>query len=368
MRYLEFLLHHQNILGTCALLISISSVRAQSPTLLGCPMFPANSVFNTPINTLPVHPDSATYVQSIGASSPSHAEFGSASVNGMPYVVVPADQPKVYVAFRYGGDTGPYPIPSNVPIEGGSSSTGDRHAQIVDGTNCILYELFSLYPQSNASWTAGSGGIWSLVSNQLRPVGEPGADAAGLPILPLLVRYDEVASGHINHALRFTAPVTQQNYIWPARDWASTTNNLANPPMGLRIRLKQNFDISSYGPHVQVILQALKTYGAFLADNGAAWFIQGVPDARWSDDELHELTQLVGSDFEAVDESSLMVNSNSAAVSTSGPSIIGPWMPGSSKGATTPETEVSPKIEGLGLKPQKNAAATAQSDHLRPGN
>ncbi len=258
-------------------------------------------------------------------------------MNGIPFVVVPPTQPKVNVSFNYVSDPGPYPIPPNAPIEGGAGSSGDRHVLVVDGGNCILYELFSAYPQPDGSWTAGSGAIFSLLSNELRPAGWTSADAAGLPILPGLVRYDEVASGHIDHALRFTAPITQENYIWPARHWASVHPDSQYPPMGLRVRLKQNFDISSFGPNVQVILQALKSYGMILADNGAAWFITGAPDPRWNDDELHQLTQLVGSDFEAVDESSLMIDPNSGEVNTGGPIIIGPIL-----GAPDPIERPSP--------------------------
>lgn len=316
-----------------------SLLPSQTPTLLGCPVFPSDNVWNARVDSLPVHPDSAVYVQSIGLSSPSHAEFGSASVNGIPFVVVPSKQPKVSVSFRYESDPGPYPLPSSAPVEGGSNSSGDRHVIVLDGGNCILYELFSAYSQPDGSWAAGSGAIFSLLSNQLRPDGWTSADAAGLPILPGLVRYDEVLSGRINHALRFTAPVTRQSYIWPARHWASTQTGAQYPPMGLRVRLKQNFDISSFGPNVQVILQALKTYGMILADNGAAWFITGAPDPRWNDDELHQLTLLVGSDFEAVDESSLMIDPNSGEVNTGAPRIKGPIHggPGAIKSSVVPE-------------------------------
>ncbi len=324
-------------IASLALALAPSLLLAQAPTLLGCPIFPSDNVWNARVDSLPLNANSAMYVNSIGASSRGHAEFGSDPGNGIPWVVVPPTQPQVNVTFNYASDPGPYPIPPNPPIEGGS----DRHVLIIDGGNCILYELFSVDQQSDGSWSAGSGAIFPLLSDQAGPEGWSSADAAGLPIFPGLVRYDEVATGHIDHALRFTAPATQQSYIWPARQWASNTNNLQNPPMGLRVRLKQSFDISSFGPNVQVILQCLKTYGMILSDNGAAWFITGAPDSRWNDDELHQLTLLVGSDFEAVDESSLMVDPNSNAVNTNGPVIIGPidGGPGPVTGGLAPATE-----------------------------
>ncbi len=327
-----------------SLALAPSLLPAQAPTLLGCPIFPSDNVWNARVDSLPLHPNSAVYVQSIGAASHGHAEFGAASVNGIPFVVVPSTQPKVNVIFNYTSDPGPYPIPPNPPIEGGPGSTGDRHVLVIDGGDCILYELFSAYPQPDGSWTAGAGAIYPLLSDLPGPEGWSSADAAGLPIFPGLVRYDEVATGHIDHALRFTAPVTQQSFIWPAREWASTTNNLQNPPMGLRVRLKQSFDISSFGPNVQVILQALKAYGMILSDNGAAWFITGAPDPRWNDDELHQLTLLVGSDFEAVDESSLMVDPNSNAVQTGGPVTIGPIVGGPGALLATPSAAQLPQM------------------------
>ena len=269
--------------------------------------------------------NSATYVQSIGASSPAHPDFGSDPGNGIPYNLVSGNQPKVNVTFRYQSDAGPYPIPANPVIEGGS----DAHILIVDTTNCIDYEIFGAQQNPDGSWSAGSGAIFPLNSDQLRPYGWTSADAAGLPILPGLVRYDEVASGSINHAIRFTAPQTDTSFIWPARHWASYVSGTQYPPMGQRFRLKKSFDVSPYAPRVQVILNAMKTYGIILADNGAPWFIGGVPDPRWNDDELHQLTTVMGSNFEAVDESSLIVDPNSAqaASSQSGSSGGGPSFP-----------------------------------------
>ncbi len=274
-------------------------------------MFPSNNVWNTRIDALPVDANSDTYVGTIGPSSPLHPDYGAGG--GIPYTLVPGTQPKVSVAFRYGSDPGPYPIPPDILMEGGA----DNHALIVDTDNCMLYELFAL-GQSGGSWTAGSGAIFNLNSNALRPDGWTSADAAGLAILPGLVRYDEVISGQINHAIRFTAPQTRNTYIWPARHAASALTGSQFPQFGQRFRLKASYDISRYPLHVQTILQAMKTYGIILADNGAPWHIAGVGDSRWNDDEMHQMTQVSGDDFEAVDESSLMVDPNSGQAATPG--------------------------------------------------
>jgi hypothetical protein len=295
-----------------------------SPELAGCAVFPVDNVWNVPVDTLPVDANSATYVATIGADRHVHADFGSGTWEGgpigIPYVDVPGTQPMVAVTFDYDdeSDPGPYPIPTDAPIEGGSDSDGDRHVLVLDRDNCILYEMFYAFPQADGSWHAGSGAIFDLNSNALRPAGWTSADAAGLPILSGLVRYDEVAGGEIRHALRFTAPQTRQEYLWPARHFASSLTGAEYPPMGQRFRLRADFDISGFSPEVQVILHALKKYGMILADNGSAWYISGVPDERWDNDHLHELHQVHGSDFEAVDESSLMVDPDSSQVRTNG--------------------------------------------------
>jgi hypothetical protein len=288
------------------------------PTLAGCPVFPADNVWNVTIDQLPVHPSSSTYVSTIGASKTVHPDFGSGTWDGgpigIPFVTVAGSQPKVKITFDYGdeSDPGPYPIPPDAPIEGGIQSTGDRHVLVVDRDNCMLYETFSSYPQPDGTWTAGSGAIFNLRSNALRPSGWTSADAAGLPILAGLVRYDEVHSGEIRHALRFTAPQTRKAFLWPARHYASSLTGLNYPPMGQRFRLKAGFDISRFSPEVQVILRALKRYGMILADNGSSWYLSGAPDPRWNNNILvGELGQVKGSDFEAVDESSLQVNADS---------------------------------------------------------
>jgi hypothetical protein len=289
---------------------------ATPPAAPNCPLLPADNIWHSTVTALPVHTKSSTYVGSMGAGTGMHADFGAGKWDGgpigIPYVVVPGTQPGVTVKFQYKpeSDPGPYPIPPNAPIEGGPRSRGDRHILIVDKDNCRLYELFAAYPQLDGTWHAGSGAIYDMRSNALRPSGWTSADAAGLPILPGLVRYDEVAAGHIDHAIRMTADATQNTFIWPARHQAGDAVT-SEPPMGLRLRLKSTVDISHFSPQSKIVLQALKTYGAIIADNGSSWYISGVPDSRWDNDDLHELGSITGSDFEAVDESSFMVQPDS---------------------------------------------------------
>jgi hypothetical protein len=298
-------------------LAAVSAVPAAAQTLDGCAVFPSNNVWNTPIDTLPVHSSSPAWVSTIGSTRGLHPDFSNAGGYGIPFITVPQGQAKVAVSFQYAdeSDPGPYPIPANAPIEGGPSSTGDRHVLVMERGTCILYELYSASKQPDGSWQAGSGAKFELALNKLRTAGWTSADAAGFAILPGLIRYDEVASGEIKHAIRMTAPQTKREYIWPARHYASSLTGTQYPPMGVRFRLKANFDISPYPADVQVILRALKKYGAFLADNGSAWYLSGAPDTRWNDDTLHTLGQVLGSNFEAVDESSLMVDPDSGAVS-----------------------------------------------------
>jgi hypothetical protein len=281
------------------------------PEIGGCPVFPVSSVWNQRVDTLPVAKNSATLIRSIGLTASAHADFGSGLYDGqkigIPYVVVSSSTPKSRVAFDYAdeSDKGPYPIPANVPIEGDPNpGDGDRHALIVDRSTCTLYELYALHRRSGR-WAAGSGAIWNLDSNTLRPAGWTSADAAGLPILPGLARYDEVAAGAIDHALRFTAPRTRDTYIYPARHDASSSSDASLPPMGLRVRLKASFDTAGFPPQTRVVLQALKLYGMILADNGSPWYISGAPDPRWSNDDLHSLGRLTGADFQVVDTSHL---------------------------------------------------------------
>jgi hypothetical protein len=303
-----------------ALAICAEAAGAAAPDLGGCTMFPTNNYWNTPVINAPVHPKSADYIAAIGASTSLHPDFGTVwagAPNGIPYAVVPQDQPTVDMGvddFTYSdeSDLGGYPIPSDPPIEGGADGTGDRHVLIVLQGECRLYELFAAYPRGDGTWTAGSGAIFDLTGNDLRPDGWTSADAAGLPILPGLVRYDEVAAGHINHAIRFTASQINTGYTWPARHSAGYSSSADSPPMGQRFRLKASVDISGFSPEVRVILQALKTYGLVLADNGSNWYISGAPNPSWDDDHLHELAQLTGADFEAVDMGSYMVDPDSA--------------------------------------------------------
>ncbi|MBN1659152.1 MAG: hypothetical protein JXA93_12145 [Anaerolineae bacterium] len=302
---------------------SMAPAGPRPPQIAGCDVLPADNVWNTPVDDLPLDANSDAYVATIGAGAHAHADFGSGewplgsgSPIGIPFVDVPSAQPRVQVTFDYDdeSDPGPYPVPPDAPIEGGPQSDGDRHVLALDRDACFLYELYYAWPQQDGSWHAGSGAIFDLGSHALRPAGWTSADAAGLPILPGLVRYDEVASGEIRHALRFTAPHTRRAYVWPARHYASELTGSEYPPMGQRFRLKAGFDTSGFSPEVQVILQALKTYGMFLADNGSAWYLSGVPDERWDNDTLHELHQVSGSAFEAVDASSLMVDPDSGQV------------------------------------------------------
>jgi hypothetical protein len=299
-------------------LLIVPVLALTTPVIQGCQVLPGNNVWNTPIDRLPVDPRSSAYIFTIGANSAVHPDFGSGLWNngpiGIPFNVVPGDQPRVPVTFEYvnESDPGPYPIPPNPLIEGGDQSEGDRHVLVLDMGNCILYETFSTYPDGIGSWVAGSGAIFDLNQNDLRPLTWTSADAAGLPILPGLVRYDEVASGEITHAIRFTASDTRKAFVWPARHYASSLTGLQYPPMGQRFRLKASFDESSFSSHVKVILRAMKRYGLILADNGSSWYISGVPDERWDNDMLvSEFRQIKGSDFEAVDVSSLMVDENS---------------------------------------------------------
>jgi len=301
-----------------AALLAAVPAAAQPPTIEGCDVFPAENVWNTPVDQLPVHPSSATYVETIGATIGVHPDFGTVyagAPNGIPYVTVPGTQPGVPVSFDWPeeSDAGPYPIPNDPPIEGGTNGDGDRHILVIDRDNCVLYELFDAWPPGT-SWTAGSGAIFDLSSNALRPDTWTSADAAGLPIFPGLVRYEEVVGeGEIRHALRFTVPQTRDVHVWPARHDASDLTGSQYPPMGLRFRLKASFDVSGFPPEVQVILLALKKYGMILADNGSAWYLSGVPNPSWDDDALHDLGLVKGSDFEVVDVSSLMTDPDSAS-------------------------------------------------------
>lgn len=282
------------------------------PKAAGCPILPQSHPFNQRVDALPRAANSRTLVGSIGLDANVHADFGAGTYEGgpigIPYTVVRRTQKKVPVTFEYAAesDRGPYPIPPDAPIEGGPNADGDRHVLVVDKDRCRLYELFDARPQDGgARWTAGSGAIFDLRSNRLRPAGWTSADAAGLPILPGLARFHEVARGSIDHALRFTARRTRRAYVHPARHFASNDGDPALPPMGLRVRLKADVSLRGLGPQARVVARALKRYGALLADNGSPWYFSGAPDRRWDNDDLHTLDRLSGRDFEVVDTRSL---------------------------------------------------------------
>ena len=298
-------------LAAGAMLVGAASASAlRVPAAPSCPIFPATNAWNQRVDSLPVAANSATLIQSMGLSTGLHADFGSGLWDGgpigIPFDVVGKSTPRSRVSFEYAdeSDRVRYPIPKSVHIEGGRASDGDRHALLLDKSACKLYELYALYPKSGG-WSAGSGAVWNLRSNAVRPAGWTSADAAGLPIFPGLARYDEAARGVIDHALRFTASRTRKAYVYPARHYASSSDDPSLPPMGLRVRLKASVDISGYPKQARIVLQALKTYGMILADNGSSWYITGAPSPGWSNDQLHTLGKITGQDFEVVDTSSL---------------------------------------------------------------
>ena len=274
-----------------------SSAPGDVAIIAGCAMFPADNPWNRDVSRDPVDPRSDAYIASIGASRFLHPDFGSDPTYGIPWTAVPGTQPRVPMSFDYAdeSDPGPYPFPRDVPIESG----GDRHVLVLDRDACRLYETFDSH-YLGLGWRCGSGAIFDLRSNALRPAGWTSADAAGLPILPGLVRRDEVKQGTIRHALRFTTRRTQRAYVTPARHFASSNTDPNLPPMGLRVRLKASFDVSRFRGDARVILIALQRYGMFLADNGSDWFITGETNTAWEDEDLDQLKTVPGSAFEAV--------------------------------------------------------------------
>ena len=293
-----------------ALLAGSSALALRLPSARHCPVFPASNPWNQRVDKLTVAADSAQMIASIGLDAPVHADFGSGKWDGgpigIPFDVVSNSTRRAHVSFEYADESNRvrYPIPRNVQIEGGAHATGDRHAILVDKSTCELYELYDLRHTSHG-WTAGSGATWNLRSNHLRPAGWTSADAAGLPIFPGLARWDEVKRGVIDHALRFTAPATRRAYVYPARHYASNSNDPSLPPMGLRVRLKASVNIASFPKQSRVVLRALQRYGMILADNGSPWYISGAPNRHWDNDDLHSLGRLTGADFEVVDTSAL---------------------------------------------------------------
>jgi hypothetical protein len=305
------------ILGALALALALCAIPAvlsarPLPGAPGCEIFPPDNPWNQRVANLPVANDSAALIAAIGLGAPVHPDFGSGLYNGepigIPFAVVSNRTRRVPVTFDYAAESDGhrYPLPRGVPIEGGAHSTGDRHVIVVNRDSCRDYELYGAYPlAAGRRWHAGSGAIFNLRSDHLRPAGWTSADAAGLPILPGLARYDEVARGVIDHALRFTAPCTAKAYVYPARHEASTCSGSSLPPMGLRVRLKANVDISRLPYQARIVAQALKAYGMILADNGSPWYISGAPNASWNNNALHLLDQLTGRDFEVVDTTTL---------------------------------------------------------------
>jgi hypothetical protein len=291
-------------LAPLVLLLALSGPSAHAlrlPSAPACAIFPKTSAWNTRVDSLPVAPNSDAIIRSIGVNVGLHPDFGAGLYDGgrigIPYDVVTRKTPRSRVSFDYAdeSDKVPYPIPRRVHIESGS----DRHALLIDRSACKLYELYALERTSHG-WHAGSGAVWNLRSNRLRPAGWTSADAAGLPIFPGLARYDEVARGVIDHALRFTVERTRRAYVSPARHYASDLTDPDLPPMGLRVRLKAGFDVSGFPRQARVVLAALKRYGMLVADNGSSWFISGAPNPRWNNDDLHTLGRVKGSDFEVV--------------------------------------------------------------------
>lgn len=309
------------LLAGCA---SAGVVAGAVPEAPDCPLLPADSYWYADVRDLPAHPRSADWVGAIGASDPVHPDFGSGTFDGfgigIPYNVVGGDVAHQPVTFDFAdeSDPGPYPIPEDPSIEGDPNGDGDRHVLIIDQPDCVLYELYAA-ERSGGGWTAGSGAVFDLTSNDLRPDTWTSADAAGLPILPGLVRYDEVASGVVDHAIRMTAPRTDRSYTWPARHHAGAADDPSLPPMGAWFRLDPGIDPAGFPEQARPIVVALQTHGAVLADNGSGWFISGVPDERWDNDALRSLRGLTGADFTAVDTSSLIADPDSGRVAGTGP-------------------------------------------------
>ncbi len=302
---------------SCPPLGPVTATPTPPPVSLGgepdCPIFPANNPWNTDVSGYALSPNSDTYIDNIGRWEEMHPDFGTVwdgAPIGIPYAIVSGSQPMVPISFDYDdeSDQGPYPVPPNAPIEGGPNADGDRHVLVIDDDNCKLYEMFYSWPQNGGtSWEAGSGAVYNLNSNALRPDYWTSADAAGLPIFPGLVRYEEVVEqGVIDHALRFTVNNSQKAFIHPATHYASSSTDPARPPMGLRLRMKASYNCSWASAETQVVCTALKKYGMFVADNGSDWYLTGAPDSRWDDDALGDIKDIPGDAFEVVNTGPLI--------------------------------------------------------------
>jgi hypothetical protein len=315
--------HPAQVIGA-ALLSALIAAPASARNIPGtpCPTFPADAWWHADVRKLPVHAKSAAWLSHMSPGAKLHPDFGPSFgaqrvPYGIPITVVDGTHAKVRVTFQYASesDKGPYPLGNDTKVEGGQWTSGDRHTVVVDKSTCKLYETWATVKHANGTWSAGSGAIWSLLSDRLRPAGWTSADAAGLPILPGLLRYDEVAAGAIDHAIRFTTDTTATRYLWPARHEAGGTANLNYPPMGARFRLKAGYRIDpALRNDTKAVLAAMKKYGLVLADNGSAWFFQGTADTRWPNALLDELKQVPASAFEAVDTSGLMISRGSMKV------------------------------------------------------
>ncbi|CAM5295652.1 hypothetical protein SAVIM338S_00372 [Streptomyces avidinii] len=285
-----------------------------------CRTSPPDSFWRAPVDTLPVHPSSAQYVASIGSAEPLHPDFGSGLVDGQPFGIpitvsdTAVPESKVSLDYAEESDASGYRIPPNARIENGPASDGDRHVVVWDRGLCKSYELWNAKHEGGNAWHAGSGAVFDLKSNALRPDGWTSADAAGLAVLPGLVRYEEAAAGKIDHAIRITVPRSDRSYVWPARHQAGSAADASLPPMGLRLRLKSSVDTSNLAPQAKAVAEALKKYGAIVADNGSAWYITGEENLGWDNDQLGGLKGFKGSDFEAVDASGLQQSPDSGAV------------------------------------------------------
>jgi hypothetical protein len=282
---------------------------ANSPIVGGCTVFPSDNAWNQDVSQASLHPNSAAIIATIQGNGGTrlHPDFGENPEYGIPFVVVPGDQPLVpitYTAYGDESDRGPFPVPVDAPVEGGDGSTGDRHVLVLRADTCDLFELYRAFRSTNG-WRADSGARFDLRSNALRPLGWTSADAAGLPILPGLVRYEEVATGEIEHAIRVTFSKTRRGYVLPATHFASSDDNTNLPPMGMRLRLEASFDTSQLAGQARVIAVAMQRYGLIVADNGSDWFVSGAPHPRWDNDQLRVLGRLTGRDFEVVDTSAL---------------------------------------------------------------